>query len=223
MTNNTGGVNPRELRVRAVRPRDISKVKEFFRQNQTHPPITRDLAAIIDAHEPQGGYVVEDTRTTQIVAAGASCAHCDGRFVEIGEAVVRWKGYGLQRLLTQIRTVKSLAMTNEDVDLFCIVEPGKGNLKDRMRQLGFKDWTTPAQELINDLARQGHMGGDYMIFDSTCVEAHRQGLLAILRSPVLHHVGTGELSNIFLDTLLTSDPDFRAALETAAPMPTSRS
>jgi hypothetical protein len=94
----------RHLRVRSADKRDLRRVEEFYKQNQGDRQVARDLGSIMNATELQRLYVIEETRDNQIVAAGACCAHCEGRFVELGGAVVRWKGYGLQRILTYIRT-----------------------------------------------------------------------------------------------------------------------
>jgi hypothetical protein len=216
----SAGLPARKLRLRTAQSGDRERLKEFAKQTQDVASAARDPVAMMNSRELQVIYVVEEIGTYQIVAASACCAHCDGRFVEVGRAIVRWKGYGLQRLLTRISTIKSLAMTSGEVRLFCIVEGTQAGLKHRMRELGFDDWGAPPQELVDDLNDQGFSGGDYMLFANSEVEAHRQSLLGILHSPVLRHLNGGEVVDITFDTLFTGDMDFREALETAAPLPT---
>jgi len=215
-----GGEPVRHLRVRSAGGRDMAAVEGFYKQHQPHNLVARDLGALMRASELQRLYMVEETREKQIVAAGACCAHCDGRFVEVGGAVVRWKGYGLQRLLTHIRTVQSLAMTFSDVQVFCIVDAAQTSLKGRMSALGFAPWGQPPRELIGDLAEQGHSGGDYLLFATERVEEHRQRLLELARSGVVRHIGTGTAACVSLDILLNIDRHFKTAHETAAPIPT---
>ena len=174
---------------------------------------------ILNSHELQTVYVVENEETNQIVAAVACCAHCDGRFVEVGQAIIRLdsKGYGLHRLLTLLCTAKTLAMTNEGVQVFCIVDPMKQGLRDRMRTLGFDDCVDPPSDLMENLERGGYSADGFMFFNRACIADHVQSLLITENAATLRHIASPVAANLVFSTMMLSDPHFRETLETTPP------
>jgi hypothetical protein len=209
----------RQLRVRFAQRRDFEKVRKFYEQNQSSK--IRDFALLetIQRSELERLYVIEETQYNRIVAAGACGAYCDGRFVELRDAVVRWKGYGLHRLLTHIRTLQSLVMTHSGVTVFCVVEPVRTELRNRMEQLGFAPWPDPPEDFVAELASRERNPGDCMRFTAERIEEHRQSLLDLSRTGMVRHVATGDLAGVSLEILLNADPRFKTALEISAPVP----
>lgn len=205
------------LQVRRAKPADTDRILLFCQSLERDQKRLRDLKCLMASEDLEQLYLVEVQGTGDLVAVGASCAHCDSRYVEIGGGLVNIKGFGLQRLLTHLRAVQTAVATHEAI-VFCVLTSNDMPAMQRMTSLGFVPWGSPPDDLVASVTLTADGESTYLILPKDKIDDHWIALLHAVHNGRLLHLDTRSDAQVKFDIPLVSDPHWRAALEIASPV-----
>jgi hypothetical protein len=177
-----------ELRIQIVSPdwskKAYDKIQEFYNKHRDEGNSIRDPEVLMKTIEDNKAYLITDNKTECLLGVSFCFANGDGDFTESGGTRIIKTGYGLQTIISFVKTMHEFMRDPPKYEYYCVIKEKNKKSISNMTDACLIDWK-PSQALLDLRQHSPLEGRHFFVMPKKQLPTVRDLLLDIVDDPII--------------------------------------